>query len=1217
MDSTQPVKSEAEDGALDNSLLKAEPSDSTMSPASIPPMANHSPLDQGTSKPSAGGIHRNSPPGAGVSPSLDDLESHVKPDPAVLSQSMSNIPRSEVTPNVEPGVSAGASAEAQARTGPEADAEQGPARTDHLDKLVHEQNPEILEAGVEIGLKLLEQLKVPLEQSRARDAKDWLQPIDELRGRAKPPRTVVGVIGNTGAGKSSVINALLDEERRLLPTNCLRACTASPTEISYNYSTDPGELYRAEIEFISRQDWINELRILFSDLLDGNGQVSREANAGDSDAAVAYAKLKAVYPSKTKEMLAEGTPESFANEPAVRSILGSVKKLNEETASGLYHRLQHYVDSKEKVTGNENRKRVNVPMEYWPLIKVVRIYTKAAALSTGAVIVDLPGVQDSNAARAAVAANYQKSCTGLWIVAPITRAVDDKTAKTLLGDSFKRQLKYDGTYSAVSFICSKTDDISITEAAESLNLDEEISESWGQAEHLRETKESLQKQLRELKEEKAACGDSLDECDAKIDIWEELQNQSADGKTVYAPCEKSKKRKRSGKPLGSRKNRESSDIDDDEYPGSDSASSDKENSQPDENRQPLDKDEIDKRLSSLKAERKRIRDSRKAIDTEAADIRKEIQRVQTEREGLLAESKVICIKGRNEYSRKAIRHDFAMGIKELDQENAVEEDDTTFDPDQDIRDYDEVARSLPVFCVSSRAYQKLCGRLRKDDFQSHGFQTVDDTEIPKLQEHAKKLTEAGRASHCRRFLNDLLQLANSMKLWAANDNTRSTLTDIEKRREEMHLRKLLDDLERGLESSVKESISLLHHTLEEHIYEAFNALIPQAVNNAVGTAKGWGAHRSQGGLYWSTYKATVRRNGVWAGAAGMRDFNAELFDPISRNLATKWEQAFQRHLPRILDGFASKAKLLLNNFHEAARARAVQRHTNPRALWTLGNQILAHIRTLQDLPNMLRATITDLQRDASREFTPVIMDSMMDAYQACTAESGPGQYNRMKTIMVGHVDDSRHTMFRQATDTVKAKLQAMCRTVQKDMSDRVEDVFAAVFRDYMHVIVGAKVDRHAKLSPEEVATRTTVNDILHRGITMFAVPELSHGQEPEAMQGVVATPEPELAGEPPMKAEREPNELPTPKQSAEEPDAATAVRTKSEPAATLNTAEDPESSAPADPDELIQQQIREESKKPAPIASRQSQRPTTQEQEAESESDSDGEIATLEELFKK
>lgn len=177
---------------------------------------------------------------------------------------------------------------------------------------------------------------------------------------------------------------------RLLPTNCLRACTASPTEISYNYSDDPAELYRAEIEFISSMEWSRELQVLFSDLLDGSGQVSREATTTDSDAGVAYAKLKAVYPSKTREMIAQADPHSLANEPAVRGILGTTKVLKERTAKELYRRMQHYVDSKEKSTGPaDHRKRVDIPMEYWPLIKVVRIYTKANALTTGAVIVDL------------------------------------------------------------------------------------------------------------------------------------------------------------------------------------------------------------------------------------------------------------------------------------------------------------------------------------------------------------------------------------------------------------------------------------------------------------------------------------------------------------------------------------------------------------------------------------------------------------------------------------------------------------------------------------------------------------------------------------------------------------------------------------------------------------------------------------------------------------
>lgn len=50
-----------------------------------------------------------------------------------------------------------------------------------------------------------------------------------------------------------------------------------------------------------------------------------------------------------------------------------------------------------------------------------------------------------------------------------------------------------------------------------------------------------------------------------------------------------------------------------------------------------------------------------------------------------------------------------------------------------------------------------------------GFLSVQDTEIPQLQEHAKKLTEGGRATSSCRFLNELSQLLNSMKLWATYD----------------------------------------------------------------------------------------------------------------------------------------------------------------------------------------------------------------------------------------------------------------------------------------------------------------------------------------------------------------------------------------------------------------------------------------------------------------
>ncbi|KAI1117954.1 hypothetical protein F5Y14DRAFT_400633 [Nemania sp. NC0429] len=969
-----------------------------------------------------------------------------------------------------------------------------PDETNFLERLCNENTLESLETGISITGRLLNQLRDVLSTHAGPDVDGWMKAILDLEKRTAPTRTVVGVVGNTGAGKSSVINAVLDEER-LLPTNCLRACTASPTEISFNYSDDPEELYRAEIEFISTEDWIRELQILFSDLLDGNGQISHEATKTDSDAGIAYAKVKAVYPQKTRDMLAKANPKDLANETEVRTILGTTKQLKNTTAKDLYRRMQHYVDSKEKSTGpGDPKKRANAPMEYWPLIKVVRIFTKAHALSTGAVIVDLPGVQDSNAARAAVADNYMKSCTGLWIVAPITRAVDDKTAKSLLGNSFKRQLKYDGTYSAVSFICSKTDDISITEAAESLGLEGEISESWEAAEKMKKTKLSLESQIADLKKVKTRLVEQLDECETQTDMWEDRQSQLSNGEVVYAPSISSKKRKRGEISLGSFKSET-----DDRLDADDSDLSDKENSQQDQNREPLTEEDIEDRIASLREQRKKIRGERRSLDSQIAELRRDIEKNKNEREKVLASVKAICIQGRNDYSRSAIKQDFALGIKELDQENAVEEDDTTFDPDQDIRDYDEVARSLPVFCVSSRAYQKLSGRLVKDDFQSHGFLSVEDTEVPKLQEHARKLTEAGRTSHCRRLLNDLSQLINSMRLWSRNDGTQSTLTDGEKRQEEQHLNKLLNNLEEELELLLRLSISEMQKSLEEHIFENIDASIPSAVIAAPDTAYSWGAHRSEGGLFWATYKATVRRQGVYSGASGPRDFNQELFDPVSRNLATGWERAFQRRIPGILNEFATKASVKLRDFHQSVKSRAEQRHTNPAGLVILSNQIMAHMRTLQALPATLCAKITDAQREASRQFTPVICNAMMDAYTECTNESGPGSYARMKEAMANHVDITRHTMFGEAYDVVKGQFQVMCRAVHHDICESTQGVFDTIHMDYMRTLVGTEVDRSKKMSRQELDFRRGVSKVLLHGDKLFA-PAL--GESPESASEV-------------------------------------------------------------------------------------------------------------------
>lgn len=86
-------------------------------------------------------------------------------------------------------------------------------------------------------------------------------------------------------------------------------------------------------------------------------------------------------------------------------------------------------DEQKKEDKDKKKKKDSEGPAYWPLIRQVKVYVKADALSTGAVLCDLPGCADANAARSNIAKDYMKRANCIWVLAPIHRAVDDKTAK--------------------------------------------------------------------------------------------------------------------------------------------------------------------------------------------------------------------------------------------------------------------------------------------------------------------------------------------------------------------------------------------------------------------------------------------------------------------------------------------------------------------------------------------------------------------------------------------------------------------------------------------------------------------------------------------------------------------------------------------------------------------------------------------------------------------
>lgn len=435
-------------------------------------------------------------------------------------------------------------------------------------------------------------------------------------------------------------------------------------------------------------------------------------------------------------------------------------------------------------------------------------------------------MHDANAARAAVADSYIQQCTGLWIVAPITRAVDDKSAHKLLGDGFRRQLLMDGGFSSISFICSKSDDVSVSEAILSLNLDDELEPQTKKIEELDEERAAKKRRLKYIHETKSAMQDSSEELDDQINAWEDIKDNAEDGETVYAPKPKPKeddekkeksnggKRKRSGSSSPPKKVRKKFRIvdDDESEKESDNEGDNEDKEQAEEDKgEPVTLEMIEEKLDELKATKKETRKAKTDLLKQMTEIKAEISELnETIKKledvmacrcigGLILYSSIavlIVIDERNKYSTGAIQQDFAAGLRELDQEAAEERDGENFDPEVDIRDYDEVANSLPVFCVSSRGYQKLQGRLKKDG-DKPVFQSIDQTGMPALQKHCTKLTESSRLARGRKFLTGVSQLCNSLSLWSSGSLVNLSAAD--KDREALSLNRKFDDLDHKLD----------------------------------------------------------------------------------------------------------------------------------------------------------------------------------------------------------------------------------------------------------------------------------------------------------------------------------------------------------------------------------------------------------------------------------
>ena len=177
--------------------------------------------------------------------------------------------------------------------------------------------------------------------------------------------------------------------------------------------------------------------------------------------------------------------------------------------------------------------------------------------------------------------------------------------------------------SSVTFICSKTDDISLTEASDSLGLDAENGLAWEKMEEYAEKRAKLEKDLKDLNKTKVTFTEVSQDVEDQLEIWEALRDKKQDGSTVYAPGQ-DKKRKNIAAERSRKKQRRDSDDEDEDY--DDAASSEEEEDEDIVASQgvPLTDEDISLKINELRTTKKAARRQRVELDEQMVTIRAEI-----------------------------------------------------------------------------------------------------------------------------------------------------------------------------------------------------------------------------------------------------------------------------------------------------------------------------------------------------------------------------------------------------------------------------------------------------------------------------------------------------------------------------------------------------------------------------------------------------------------
>ena len=244
--------------------------------------------------------------------------------------------------------------------------------------------------------------------------------------RSQPQtRYVVGIVGETGHGKSSFINKYCETDIQQTQSSAT-SCTALATRIVHSRPDKPHAT--ADIRFHSKEQFIQNAEIA-KNSIKSRQNTRQNTDDGDDDeeelnrkAAIEQTVAAAFRTTGVSEQdfLQISRAEYISRLPGeAQGSLGQTVNLNGNMdVDELYSMLEEYtVDEPGSGEWDFDTETVHL----WPLVAEVIIYLDIPVLEQGVELIDLPGVNGTNAARAITYRQYMEKCDVLILANIVVR----------------------------------------------------------------------------------------------------------------------------------------------------------------------------------------------------------------------------------------------------------------------------------------------------------------------------------------------------------------------------------------------------------------------------------------------------------------------------------------------------------------------------------------------------------------------------------------------------------------------------------------------------------------------------------------------------------------------------------------------------------------------------------------------------------------------------